>query len=94
MTEKNQSSCGSEGWAFDSLRARPGQRPLPILQWPSLLPIGFSACSEQLIDRIGRLLAKLGSVVAPVRTWRRSGFAAEQAQQADVVRGGGAGVDS
>jgi hypothetical protein len=29
---------GSEGWGFESLRARPAQRPLPILLWPELLP--------------------------------------------------------
>ena len=29
---------GSYGWGFESLRARLGQRPVRILQWPSLLP--------------------------------------------------------
>jgi len=33
---------GSEGWGFESLRARPGQRPIAILQMPQLLPKGPS----------------------------------------------------
>jgi Fur family transcriptional regulator, ferric uptake regulator len=53
---------GSEGWGFESLRARPGERPIAILQRPSLLPNllpkGPSSCPKQLIDRVGRLLAK------------------------------------
>jgi hypothetical protein len=30
-------SYGSEGWGFESLRARPGQRPLPIMEGAFLL---------------------------------------------------------
>ena len=33
---------GSEGWGFESLRARPGQRPIAILQMPQLLGKGPS----------------------------------------------------
>ena len=53
---------GSEGWGFESLRARPGQQPIAILQrpllLPELLPKRPSSCPEHLIDRVGRLLAK------------------------------------
>jgi len=37
-TERLTGIYGSEGWGFESLRARPGQRPIAILQRPSLLP--------------------------------------------------------
>jgi len=49
---------GSEGWGFESLRARPGQQPIAILQRPLLLPMQPSSCPERLIDRVGRLLAE------------------------------------
>src|SRR2546421_377300 len=50
-------SYGSEGWRFESLRARPGQQPIAILRRPLLLPKWPSSGPEQLIDGIGRLLA-------------------------------------
>jgi hypothetical protein len=28
---------GSEGWGFESLRLRPAQRPIPIMEWAFLL---------------------------------------------------------
>ena len=31
-TERLTGIYGSEGWGFESLRARPGQRPLPIME--------------------------------------------------------------
>jgi hypothetical protein len=58
---------GSEGWGFESLRARPGQRPIAILQkpllLPKLLPKRPSSCLEQLIDRVRGFLAKPGQHV-------------------------------
>src|SRR5262245_46869435 len=58
---------GSEGWGFESLRARPGQQSMAILQGrlllPKLLPEWPSSSPEQLIDRVGRLLAEPGQHV-------------------------------
>ena len=50
---------GSEGWGFESLRARPGQQAIAILQRLLLLPMGpIIMPLEQLIASVGRLLAK------------------------------------
>jgi hypothetical protein len=61
-TERLTGIYGSEGWGFESLRARPGQQPIAILQrpllLPNLLPKWPSSCPEQLIDRVGSFLAK------------------------------------
>ena len=36
---------GSEGWGFESLRARPGQRPLPIAEGAFLLTLVLTAAT-------------------------------------------------
>src|ERR1700730_17455635 len=40
------SDYGSEGWGFESLRARPGQRPVPILEPASCLACTATAKTE------------------------------------------------
>jgi len=37
---------GSEGWGFESLRARPGQRPVPIMECTVAEPLCSNWCSS------------------------------------------------
>src|SRR5439155_3801516 len=41
------SDYGSEGWGFESLRARPGQRPLPIMEGAFLLTRMLTAATRR-----------------------------------------------
>ncbi len=41
---------GSEGWGFESLRARPGQRPLPIMEGALLLTQCSSSAATALMS--------------------------------------------
>src|SRR5215467_13367397 len=45
--EMPETLYGSEGWGFESLRARPGQQPIAILRRPLLLPKWPSSGPEQ-----------------------------------------------
>ena len=38
---------GSEGWGFESLRARPGQQPLPIMEGAFLLTRMLTAATRR-----------------------------------------------
>jgi hypothetical protein len=38
---------GSEGWGFESLRARPGQRPLPIMEGAFVLTLVLTAATRR-----------------------------------------------
>jgi hypothetical protein len=64
VTDARGTVYGSEGWGFESLRARPGQQPIAILGrpllLPKLLPKWPSSGPKQLIDGVGRLVAERG----------------------------------
>jgi hypothetical protein len=55
---------GSEGWGFESLRARPGQRPLPGAEGAFLLTQLLTAALSGARDRAGEDFRCLGELVA------------------------------
>jgi hypothetical protein len=58
------SDYGSEGWGFESLRARPAQRPVPILE-PAFCMSG-TAAEYSNADRNGGSCSGLVALVEPV----------------------------
>src|SRR5262252_4149623 len=64
---------GSGGWGFESLRARPDQRLIMILLWPSLLANGLS-CPRTVLVALGPVIYALfavGGGVCQPRQWSR-----------------------
>jgi hypothetical protein len=57
-------SYGSEGWGFESLRARPGQRPLPVAEGAFLLTPLLTAASVGGRYRAGEDVGGLSELVA------------------------------
>jgi hypothetical protein len=55
---------GSEGWGFESLRARPGQSPFPILEGALLLTLLLTAASDGGRYRASEDVGSLGELVA------------------------------
>jgi hypothetical protein len=55
---------GSEGWGFESLRARPGQRPLPVAEGAFLLTPLLTAALSGVRYRAGEDVCGLGELIA------------------------------
>jgi hypothetical protein len=58
------SDYGSEGWGFESLRARPGQRPLPVAEGAFVLTRMLTAALAGGRYRAGEDVGGLGELIA------------------------------
>src|SRR5215470_6546096 len=58
------SDYGSEGWGFESLRARPGQRPLPVMEGAFLLTPLLTVALSGVRDRASEDIRGFGELVA------------------------------
>ena len=65
---------GSEGWGFESLRARPGQRPIPIMEGAFLLNASANRSCPLLLTGCGRTggcVRHVTYVVSPIAKFLR-----------------------
>src|SRR5262249_30187345 len=64
FSDQTATSYGSEGWGFESLRARPGQRPLPAAEGAFLLTHLLTAVLSGVRYRAGEDVCGLGELIA------------------------------